>query len=365
MSKLHPRAEKPRPLPTDRLPPQVSVFISCYNYGRFLADSVHSVLSQGGVRVNVVIIDDASTDGSQDIAAALAAADPRVSLIAHERNHGHLATFNEGLGLLTGTYAVKLDADDMLTPGSLSRAAALAEHHPTVGFVYGFPAQFRTIPTPRARTEARRWLIWRGDEWIARMCHRGHNTIMQPEVLMRTETLRRVGEYNTDLPHSHDMELWLRFATVSDIGWVGGADQGFYRIHPDSMQRTVNAGLMIDLQGRRDAYESVLTGAGKEIPDAADLLRTARRKLASEALDHACRTFDDAEFADQSVDAYVDFAIDTFPEARQTRAWASLERRRWMAADPPARRALARAASEAARDMEGRIRWRRWRWSGV
>src|SRR3954454_20204410 len=87
-----------RPQPVETPWPEVTVVVPCYNYGRYLEDSVGSVLSQSEVEVRVVIIDDASPDGSADVAKRIAERDSRVSLICHETNAGHIATYNEGLG---------------------------------------------------------------------------------------------------------------------------------------------------------------------------------------------------------------------------------------------------------------------------
>src|ERR1700710_2937043 len=102
------RRHKARPLTTR---PRVSVVIPCYNYGKYLSAAVNSALGQDGVEVDVLIVDDASPDGSVEIARDLAAADPRVRVLAHEQNKGHLATYNDGLREVDGTYVVLLSAD--------------------------------------------------------------------------------------------------------------------------------------------------------------------------------------------------------------------------------------------------------------
>src|SRR5689334_12258407 len=118
------RRIRPQPL---RGRPSVTVVIPCYNYGHYVGTAVRSVLDQPGVDVDVILTDDASTDGSAEVVRELAAADPRVRAILHRRNFGHIATYNEGLEQATGDYVVLLSADDALTPGSLARAAALLE----------------------------------------------------------------------------------------------------------------------------------------------------------------------------------------------------------------------------------------------
>ena len=110
----------------------VSVVIPCYNYGHLLGDAVNSVLDdQDGVDVQVLIIDDASPDGSAEVARKIAAGDPRVEVAVHAANKGHIATYNEGLlDWAGGDYCVLLSADDRLTPGALQRAAGFSRRPP-------------------------------------------------------------------------------------------------------------------------------------------------------------------------------------------------------------------------------------------
>ncbi len=75
----------------------VTVVIPCYNYERFLPMAIESALSQEGVTVDVVVVDDASKDGSLQTARRLAAGDGRITVVAHEVNAGPVQTFNDGL----------------------------------------------------------------------------------------------------------------------------------------------------------------------------------------------------------------------------------------------------------------------------
>ena len=106
--------------------PTVTVVIPCYNYARYLPAAVGSVLSQSGVQADVVIVDDASSDDSLAVGRALEANDPRITVLAHARNAGPVQTFNDGLAAVHGEFLVRLDADDLLTPGSLERSVAVA-----------------------------------------------------------------------------------------------------------------------------------------------------------------------------------------------------------------------------------------------
>ena len=77
---------------------RVDVIVPCYNYGRFLRECVESVLTQP-VDVRVLIIDDASTDDTPEVAAALAAEDGRVEFRRHAVNRGHIAYLQRGAGM--------------------------------------------------------------------------------------------------------------------------------------------------------------------------------------------------------------------------------------------------------------------------
>src|SRR5205823_3987651 len=116
----------------------VDVVVPCYKYGHFLRQCVESVLSQEGVDVRVLIIDDCSPDNTPDVAAQLVREDPRVEYRRHTVNQGHIATYNEGLlDWVNGDYCLLLSADDWLTPGALARAARVFSAHPDVVLVCG------------------------------------------------------------------------------------------------------------------------------------------------------------------------------------------------------------------------------------
>ena len=86
---------------------------------------VESVLAQEGVEVNVLVIDDGSTDRSAAVASTLSDRDARVRLISMPRNVGMIPAVNGRNDEITEEYFVKLDADDLLPPGSLERSIAL------------------------------------------------------------------------------------------------------------------------------------------------------------------------------------------------------------------------------------------------
>ena len=266
---------------TLRTRPFVSVVIPCFNYARYVGDAIASVLGQDGVDVEVIVVDDASSDASVDVVRAIAARDDRVRLVAHPENRGPVDTFNDGLAVVRGDYVVRLDADDLLTPGSLARATALAEAHPTVGLVYGHPLHFVGDDRPKPRTRASAWTVWDGRSWLRTRCRTAVNVITSPEVLMRRTITDIVGGQRP-LAHTHDMEMWLRIAAVSDIAYVHGADQAWHREHAASLSQSLDPGLG-DIADRRDAFRTLFAWSGPHLPETEELRIVAERALADEA----------------------------------------------------------------------------------
>src|SRR5262249_7020123 len=101
---------------------RVDIIVPCYKYGRFLSTCLDSILTQEGVDLRLLVIDDASPDQTEEVAKEFAKRDSRVEFYRHTANQGAVATFNDGLGWATGEYTLLISADDHLTPGALLRA---------------------------------------------------------------------------------------------------------------------------------------------------------------------------------------------------------------------------------------------------
>ncbi len=314
--------------PTDpeRAAVRATVVIPCYRYGHFLEAAVSSALDQPGVNVDVIIVDDASPDGSGDRAEEIAGRNPAVSVIRHPRNAGHIATFNDGLAAASGDYVVVLSADDLLAPGSISRATSLMEAHPNVGLVYGRTPRFTGQPPLPTRTGAESWLVWAGRHWLAQRCRAGRNCIFSPEAIMRTSVLRQIGGYDPILPHTSDLAMWLQAATLADVGYVLGPEAAFYREHGQNMHSSTfegnrGSGMVIDLRERRRTFDEVLAWADHRAPLPPDLREQAHRALATEALDLANRAYFWGVPDGWPVSELVDFAVETWPEIRRSPRW--------------------------------------------
>jgi glycosyltransferase involved in cell wall biosynthesis len=312
--------------------PTVSVVIPCYNYARYLGDAVGSVTAQTDVGLEVIVVDDASTDGSQAVAELIAERDERVRLIARSANRGHIFTYNEGLASARGKYVVLLSADDMIAPGSLRRAVDLMESQPSIGFVYGRVRRFADASEVVPATAPARFKMWPGAQWLARRCRRLTNCVISPEVVMRRDIYERIGPYRPDLPHTGDLAMWLLGAAVANVGYVDGPAAGYYRAHESNMHATTFQsgyvdGMLIDLEQRRLAFQVAFEKEGMALRNGQALLDLAMRRLAAEALAAAGRAYTWGLTDEWPVDRFVAYASETWPDYEALPQWQALRRR--------------------------------------
>jgi glycosyltransferase involved in cell wall biosynthesis len=97
--------------------PLVSVVIPNFNYGRYIAEAIDSVLAQGYEAIEVIVVDDASTDNSREVLSRYA---HKVRLHFLDRNVGQIEAYNRGFALVQGEIVLFLDADDRLQPDAIS-----------------------------------------------------------------------------------------------------------------------------------------------------------------------------------------------------------------------------------------------------
>ena len=167
--------------------------------------------------------------------------------------------------------------------------------------------------------------------------------------MVRTSLQKQVGGYDPLLPHSGDLEMWMRLAAHADVGYVRGVDQAFYRIHGHNMTKSFSP--LADLSQRRLAYETVLERCRDQLPDQAMLSELVHRKLSREALWSAARAYDRGRTAHIPVDELVAFAFECWPEANTLPAYRGLQLRRLIG---PRRHALPAAIRPLRLHTQGR-----------
>ena len=311
----------------------VDVVVPCYNYARFLTRCVRSVLSQADVDVRVLIIDDASRDETHAVAQQLAAQDPRVEFRCHAVNAGHIATYNEGLlGWASAEYSLLLSADDLLAPGALARATRLMDEMPDVGMTYGMARLIMdegdAPATEPAEPLARDHRVIPGARYIERVCAAG-NALLAPTAVVRTALQKQIGGYDPALPHSGDMQMWLKFAARSRIGVIG-ATQAYYRVHHRSMSRQYYAAILGDRREQLEACRSVCDAVESEIPAFRGWLDTMAARLSTEALWIASSAVEQGDV--RAYTSCLQFAEELHPEIRNSRLWRRVKLKRVLGA---------------------------------
>lgn len=338
--------------------PTVAVVVPCYRYGHYLGRCVGSVLSQVGVDVRVLVIDDASPDDSADVARRLATADPRVEVRVHAANAGHIATYNEGLlGWADADYVALLSADDVLAPGALARAVAVMERHRGVGMVYGHAVEFDDVVPSFAGSQSFFPVVHDGRAWLARRCAEAVNVVPCPGVVVRADVQRAVGGYDPRFPHAGDLHMWLRIAAVADVAYVRGAAQAGYRVHHASMSQHVYQDPLADPSERARVFASFL--ADVDGGPARGWGTDVRRALADEVMWRACRAVERGAPRDD-VDRIEAFGAELDPEVYHRRSYRALQRRRRTGRAAPA----VFAGTRAIRRARDELWWRRWRRRG-
>ena len=156
----------------------------------------------------------------------------------------------------------------------------------------------------------------------------------------------------------------MRLATASDIGYIGGADQAYYRVHENNMHHSAFDIILGDVSNRLCAFDTVLAERSDQFKDA-DLLRSAaHRALAREALGHAISAYARGVADREPIDDYASFALKAWPDVTRYSQWRALCQLRNVGYSGPPRNSLY-IVREVTRNIKFSLRWRRRRWVGV
>jgi len=264
--------------------PSVDVAIPCYNYAHFLPDAVASVLSQEVDELRILIIDNASTDGSAEIASGLAERHAEIRVSVHERNLGATASYNEGIDWAEADYFLLLDADDMLAPGALRRAIRIMEQKPGVVFTYGIELHCPDgiVTKPLSDKEDASWTISSGRQFIEELCRIPIDIVGPNTVVRRTSAQKSAGHYRDTLHYYDDLELWLRLAMLGDVANTGEI-QALRRIHTGQHSQQYRTQLQRDFHEREAAFMSFIAHEGKAFPNGSKLKHQVLTQLGKHA----------------------------------------------------------------------------------
>ena len=248
--------------------PLVSVVIATYNMADYLPLAVQSALAQTYKPIEVLIVDDGSTDRTAEAVQPLLA-DPRVSYRT-QKNGGQAVAKNRGIRESKGQYVAFLDADDLWTPDKLEAQMPLFARSSTVGVVY---SAFTYID------QAGRQLRNAPDK-----LHRGRvsgpmlvfNFVGFGTSVVKRECFERLGLFNENLRMGIDYDLWLRFSTQYEFDYVD-RPLLYYREWPGQMSRNWNSRYLNGIE--------IMKNFLREFPSAVD------KRTADEAWAHTYAGF--------------------------------------------------------------------------
>lgn len=212
----------------DAQPPLVSVIVPAFNAETTLRQSLQSALSGTYENIEIIVVDDGSTDATADSAQQFADAEKRMRVHRQPRG-GVAAAFNAGLELAEGDYVARLDADDLWHPAKLDRQMELALRDPDAAFIYSFvryvDGEGRVLadaPTQRFPRHA--------------LCRGIYESLVggNSSALMRRSAVAAVGGYDPRLASWEDLLLQLRISARHPIAFVPEYLVG-YRVRPDSL----------------------------------------------------------------------------------------------------------------------------------
>lgn len=209
----------------------VTVLIPVYNARNYLEEAIESVLKQTYQFMEIVVIDDGSTDDSPEILSRLAAKDSRISVV-RKPNGGISSALNTGLDLARGDLIARMDADDLMMPHRIATQHAYLRANPALGFCASYmrvidgAGRFVRSYAPAPVTHA---------ALAAQIARREAITYTHPAVMFRTAVARNLGGYNRELEPCEDTDLFGRMITSGMPGLVIPEELLSYRLHSGSI----------------------------------------------------------------------------------------------------------------------------------
>jgi GT2 family glycosyltransferase len=200
--------------------PRVSIVIPSYNHERFVTRAIESAFAQTYQDFEIVITDDASTDGSVDVLSTYARKDPRIRLFLNRFNYETHAT-NHCIQQSSGEYIAVLSSDDEFFPTKIEKQVDFLDRHPEVAAVFtqarivdeqgrDFPERSHFYCTIFQQPNRSRY------EWLRYFFFDG-NCLCHPSVLIRRSVYDTLGLYNPLMGALDDLDMWVRVCLHHEI----------------------------------------------------------------------------------------------------------------------------------------------------
>jgi len=189
--------------------PLVSIVTPSFNQARYLEATVRSVISQDYARLEYIIVDGGSTDGSVGI---IQKHESQLAWWVSEKDQGQTDAINKGFAGARGEILAWLNSDDTYEPGAISSAVNFLLAHPEVGLVYGDANYINMDGSMIGRFPAAQTDLMR--------LRRGYVHIPQQTAFFRASLWRAVGPLDPSFYFAMDYDLWVRLATRSQVKYI-------------------------------------------------------------------------------------------------------------------------------------------------
>jgi len=190
--------------------PLVSVILPTYNRAKYITKAIESVWRQSYKNLELIIINDASTDATGKLVGRFAKYNPKIIILRNEINLGIVASLNKGIKAAQGKYIARLDDDDVWCDDKkIEKQVDFLEKNQEYCLVGG-----GVIKIDKNDKEIVRYLLPKEDEYI-RKTILVNNVFAHTTVLFRKDTFLKVGGYDGEFAFIEDWDLWLKMGKVS------------------------------------------------------------------------------------------------------------------------------------------------------
>lgn len=206
--------------------PLVSVVCLCYNHERFVYEAIKSVLNQTYSNIQLIIVDDYSTDGSVPIIQKLEKQNPGISFLPLKKNIGNCAAFNKGLALAKGDFVVDFATDDVMLPDRIEKQV---QHFQRLDESYGIvfsnanyiDSNGKILRNHTDHLLNKNLVSKIPEGWVFRDVLRRY-FICSPTMMIRKEVLDEMNGYDENLAYE-DFDFWVRSSRNFKYAYLDGA----------------------------------------------------------------------------------------------------------------------------------------------
>lgn len=183
---------------------EISVVLPVHNCGKYLLPALQSIKYQSFPHFEVLMINDHSSDGSEDVCADIASVDDRFKLL-HSPHFGMAGALNFGISQASGVYIARMDGDDLCRPERFAKQIEFLKENPDISFLGTFADHINDHDRVMGTFE-----FPEDDFEIKAQLDRGQNTFVHPSMMMRRRALMDLGGYREIFTICQDYDLWLR-----------------------------------------------------------------------------------------------------------------------------------------------------------